>query len=105
MKYAVVETGGKQYKTQEGEVLMVEKLTGKEKDKIEFDKVLLVKTDDQLLIGNPFLKNAKVKAEIVRQFKDKKIRIARFKAKSRYRKVKGHRQEKTEIKISKIVTN
>lgn len=102
MKYAVIRTGGKQYKVSEGDVLEIEKIEGKEKDKIVLDQVLLVRQEKKLLIGKPFLAKAKVKAEILAQFKDKKIRVAKFKAKSRYRRVRGHRQQKTKIKILKI---
>ena len=99
-KYAVIKAGSKQYLVTEGQVLDIEKVDGKKGDKIFFDKVFLIK-DKKLSIGKPQLK-AKVKAEIVEQFKDKKIRVATYKAKSRYRRVKGHRQQKTKVKILKI---
>ena len=99
-KYAVIKTGGKQYIVAEDQLLDIEKIDGKKGDKISFDEVLLVK-DKKLLIGKPQLK-AKVKAEIVEQFKDKKIRVATYKAKSRYRRVIGHRHQKTKVKILKI---
>lgn len=102
MTYAVVQIGAKQYKVFEKDVVDIEKIAGKEKDKIYFDKVLLLVKDKKVFIGQPVLAKIKVKAEIVSQFKDKKIRVARFKAKSRYRKVKGHRQQKTKTKILKI---
>ena len=101
-KYAVIKTGGKQYLVTEGQVLDIEKINGKKEDKISFDEVLLVK-DKKVSIGKPQLK-AEVKAEIVEQFKDKKIRVATYKAKSRYRRVKGHRQQKTKVKILKITS-
>jgi len=100
-KYAVIKTGGKQYLVQEGEELEIEKINDKKGKKISFDKILLIK-DKKVRIGNPFLKKAVVKAEVLEHFKDKKIRISRYKAKSRRRKVKGHRQRKTRVKILKI---
>ncbi|MFC1711934.1 50S ribosomal protein L21 [Patescibacteria group bacterium] len=101
MKYAVIKTGGKQYKVSENETLEIEKVA-EDKKKITFDEVLLVVSDKKVKVGKPFLAKTKVEAEIVAQFKDKKIRVAKFRAKSKYRKVKGHRQQKTKIKILKI---
>ncbi|OGD54093.1 50S ribosomal protein L21 [Candidatus Beckwithbacteria bacterium RBG_13_35_6] len=102
MKYAIILTGGKQYKVTEGETLAVDKLLTEAKKKLIFDQVLLIKDNEKLLIGKPFLNKAKVEAELIDQFKDKKIRVAKFKAKSRYRRVRGHRQPMTRIKITKI---
>jgi len=102
MKYAIIKTGGKQYKVSEGDLLDIEKIEGKEKQKISFDEVLLICQDKKILIGSPLVKKAKVEAEIISQFKDKKIRVAKFRAKSRYRKVIGHRQLKTKVKVLKI---
>ncbi|OGV89706.1 50S ribosomal protein L21, partial [Microgenomates group bacterium RBG_19FT_COMBO_39_10] len=70
--------------------------------KIIFDKILLLVDEKKKLLGQPLVKGVKVTAEIIEQFKDKKIRVATYKAKSRYRKVKGHRSQLTRIKISKI---
>lgn len=103
-KYAVVEIGGKQYLVYENELLEVEKIRGKEKDKITFDKILLIK-DKKIYLGKPYLRKASIKAEIIKHYKAKKIRVATYKAKSRYRKVKGHRQPKTILKILKIDIN
>ncbi len=102
MKYAVIKTGGKQYKVQEGDTCEFEKLPGKSKDKIKFDQVLLVVDGDKTTIGQPLVKNALVTAVIIDQIKGEKIRVAKFKAKSRYRLVKGHRQQLTKVKIDKI---
>ncbi|HUV46769.1 MAG TPA: 50S ribosomal protein L21 [Candidatus Bathyarchaeia archaeon] len=100
-KQAVIQTGGKQYLVAEGESLKIEKIEGKAKDEIIFDEVLLIKTD-KLKIGMPQVTGARVQAEILDQTKEKKIRVSKFRAKSRYRRVKGHRQLKTIIKILKI---
>lgn len=102
MKYAVVKTGGKQYRVKEGEELEVEKIKGKKGDKIELGEVLLLVDNDKVKIGTPKLDKIRVTAEILEQKKDKKIRVAKFKAKSRYRRVKGHRQLLTRVKVLKI---
>ena len=101
-KFAVIQTGGKQYPVLPNQILEIEKIEGKKGKALVLDKVLLLVKGKEVKIGTPFLKGTKVKAEIVEQFKDKKIRIAKFRAKSRYRKVKGHRQQKTRIKIIDI---
>lgn len=102
MKYAVIETGGKQYKICEGETLAIEKIEKEKGAKIEFAEVLLFVEDGKVLVGNPTLKNIRVAGEIIEQIKGKKIRVAKFRAKSRYRKVKGHRQRLTKVKIERI---
>lgn len=99
--YAIIKTGGKQYRVAEGEVLDVEKL-GVEKGKsIDFDQVLLVKRDEEVHIGTPTLE-AKVSATILEDIKDKKIRVLKYKAKSHYKRTLGHRQPLSRIKIVKI---
>ncbi len=102
-KYAVIKTGGKQYLVSSGQTIKVEKIEGKKAAKIEFDQVLLIVNDKKVLVGQPFIKGAKVTAEVKEQIKDKKIKIFKFKAKSRYRLTKGHRQLKTVVEIKKIV--
>lgn len=102
MKYAVIKANGKQFKVQEGDLIKLDKLKGKPKDKLTFDEVLLVIDKEKATIGQPLVKNHKVSAVIVEQKKDKKIRVARFKAKSKYRKVTGHRSSITLVKITKI---
>ena len=105
MKYAVIEISGSQHKVAEGEELEVDKIEGKKGKKLTFDKVLLVVDEKKRKIGNPLVKEAKVTAEILEQFKGKKIRVATFKAKSRYRRVIGHRSLLTKIKIGKITAS
>ena len=104
MKYAIVLIKGKQYLVAEKDTIELEKIEGKEGKKIVFENVLLYKDKEKVLVGKPYVKECQVKAEIVNQFKDKKIRVAKFRAKSRYRLVKGHRQQKTRIKILKILS-
>lgn len=103
--FAVIKTGGKQYLVKAGDVLRVEKLSEAEAGKkVVFDKVLLI-TDDknQVTLGKPYLDKAKVEGTLLRSFKDKKIRVVKYKAKTRYKRVHGHRQQKAEVKIDKIV--
>jgi len=102
--FAVIKTGGKQYKVSEGDVLEVEKLDKKEGDEIIFDQVLLVEEDEEPDFGKPTVEGAKVKAEVLKQGKgDKKI-VYKYKPKKRQRKKKGHRQPFSRIEIKEIVT-
>ncbi|PIZ56494.1 50S ribosomal protein L21 [bacterium (Candidatus Torokbacteria) CG_4_10_14_0_2_um_filter_35_8] len=100
--FAVVETGGKQYKVKEKDTIDVEKLEGDKGKKITFNKVLLVFDDKKAEIGTPYVKKARVEGEIVEQFKDKKIIVINFKNKVRWTGKKGHRQRLTRVKIKKI---
>ena len=99
--FAIIKTGGKQYKVSEGDVIKVEKIEAEAGDKIEFDQVLMVAGDD-VKVGSPVVEGAKVSAEVLDQKKDKKVVIYKFKAKKNYRKKKGHRQPYTLVKIEKI---
>lgn len=101
--YAVIETGGKQYRVQEGDVLFVEKLDVVEGDTVNFDKVLLMSKDGDLVAGKPYVENAKVEASVLTQGKAKKIIVFKYKAKKNYRKKQGHRQPFTKVKVEKIV--
>ena len=102
--FAVIKTGGKQYKVQEGDVLVVEKLGLDEGQKITFDQVLLVDDEEKTLIGTPYLQNALVKGEIIENFKDKKVIIFKKKRRKQYKRKRGHRQELTRIRIEEIVS-
>ncbi len=99
--YAIVETGGKQIKVEVGQKVFVEKLDGNEGDKVTLDKVLLL-GDKKTTVGNPYVKGATVTASVVRQGKQPKIRIYKYKAKANERKTKGHRQPYTLLKIESI---
>src|SRR5690554_2048730 len=101
--YAVIETGGKQYRVQEGDTLFVEKLNAEVGSTVDFDKVLVVSKDGELLAGKPYVDGAKVEASVVDQGKAKKIIVFNYKAKKNYRKKTGHRQPFTKVKIDKIV--
>lgn len=101
--YAVIETGGKQYKVQEGDIISVEKIDSEEGDKIDFSKVLLVSKEDGLIVGKPYIEGAKVEGSVLEQGKGKKIVVFKYKAKKNYKKKQGHRQPFTKVKIEKIV--
>ncbi len=100
--YAIIKTGGKQYKVQEGDEIFIEKIAGESGDKVEFDEVLAISTDDGLNVGRPLLDGAKAEAEILIQGKHKKITIIKYKAKKGYRRKQGHRQPYTRVRITKI---
>jgi len=100
--YAVIQTGGKQYKVTPGEELRVEKLNGKAGDEVYFDNVLLVSKGDRVEVGKPVLKNTKVVAKITRQWRGPKIVVFKYKRRKRYRKTQGHRQDFTAVRIVEI---
>ena len=100
--YAIIETGGKQYKVEEGSVVFVEKLLAEADETITFDRILAVSTDKGLEVGAPYLKDASVAAKVLGQGKEKKIIVFKYKAKKNYRKKQGHRQPYTKVQIEKI---
>ena len=100
--YAIIKTGGKQYRVAEGDVVMVEKLAANEGDAVTFDEVLTVVKDDEVVVGKPVVEGAKVTAKVEAQGKDKKILVFKYKAKSNYRRRQGHRQPFTKVVIEKI---
>lgn len=101
MKYAVIKTGGKQYKVTEGQVIEVERLqSGSEI--VSFSEVLLVVGDDSPQVGTPFISNVQVVGKVLSDTKGEKIRVAKYKAKVRYRRVTGHRQSLTRVMIESI---
>lgn len=101
--YAVIATGGKQYRVSEGAVLRVEKLDAEEGASIEFDRVLLVGDGASISVGKPFLAGGKVQATVMSQGKGRKVEIVKFRRRQNYRRTKGHRQHFTQIKITGIV--
>ncbi len=100
--YAIIQTGGKQYKVAEGDVVRVEKLAAAEGETVEFDQVLTVVKDGEVIVGKPVVEGAKVTAKVEAQGKDKKILVFKYKAKSNYRRRQGHRQPFTKVVIEKI---
>jgi large subunit ribosomal protein L21 len=103
--YAVVKTGGKQYRVQEGDVLRVEKLPGDVGAEIAFDDILLFSDGENLQVGTPNLDNIAVIGHIVEQGKAPKIIVFKYKRRKRYRRKQGHRQPYTAIKIDSIQAN
>ncbi len=102
MKYAVIKTGGKQYKISEEDVVDVERLKAQKDDKVIFDKVLLLVSDDSIKIGKPFIEGEKVEGKLLDNLKGDKIRVSKFKAKVRYRKTIGFRASISKVRIEKI---
>lgn len=100
--YAIIETGGKQYRVAEGDVIFVEKLAGEVGESVNFDKVLALSKGDSLSIGNPVVDGVKVVGKVLAQGKDKKIIVFKYKSKKGYSKKQGHRQPHTKIQIEKI---
>jgi large subunit ribosomal protein L21 len=99
--YAVIQTGGKQYRVSEGETIRVEKLTGDVGQKVEFDQILMV-GGDKVAVGQPFVDGAKVSAEIVGQDRAKKLIVFKKKRRKDYYRKQGHRQPFTELKITGV---
>lgn len=100
--YAVVNTGGKQYKVQQGEVLRIEKIPGDVGSPVTFDRVLMFSNGENVSIGQPVLDNVAVEGHIVEQGKAKKIIVFKYKRRKRYRRKQGHRQEFTAVRIDSI---
>ena len=100
--YAVVTSGGKQYKVEEGETLKVEKIPGDVGSSVKFDRVLMIADGDTVSIGQPVLDDALVEGHIVEQGKSKKIIVFKYKRRKRYRRKQGHRQHFTAIQIDSI---
>ena len=102
MKFAIVETGGKQVKVTEGGSIIIEKLDVKDGGKVAFDKVLLVDDGTTTTVGMPYVKGASVEAELVSTTKGKKLYVEKFKSKTGYNRRIGHRQLHSTMKVSKI---
>jgi large subunit ribosomal protein L21 len=100
--YAIVRIGGKQYRAEVGKTIDVEKLPSAVGDSLEFDQVLLVSDGEQTQIGQPLVTGVTVKAEVIDQFKGKKIIVFKYRFKKRYRRKQGHRQQYTRLAVNKI---
>lgn len=100
--FAVIETGGKQFRVKEGDTLFVEKLPVEAGQTVEVDRVLMVENNGELKVGTPNVDGAKVTLEVVRHGKGRKIIVFKYKAKKNYRRKKGHRQPFTEVVVKSI---
>ncbi|MCS7202200.1 MAG: 50S ribosomal protein L21 [Dictyoglomus sp.] len=100
--FAVVETGGKQYKVSVGSIIEVEKINAKEGEEVILDKILLLNKDGEVLIGKPYLEGVKITAKVLKQDKYPKVIVFKFKRKKHYRRKYGHRQPFTRLAIQNI---
>ncbi len=100
--FAIIETGGKQYKVNEGDILFIEKLDAEEGSSVTFDKVLAVSGDSEFKVGAPYVEGATVSANVVKNGKGKKIYVMTYKSKKNEKRKMGHRQPYTKVQISAI---
>ncbi len=101
--FAIIKTGGKQYKIQAGDILSVEKIPAEAGQKVLFNQVLLIADDNETLIGTPYLDKAAVRAEVLENFKDEKVIVFKKKRRKQFRRTRGHRQELTRLRVDLIV--
>jgi large subunit ribosomal protein L21 len=100
--YAVILTGGKQYRVKEGDLLSVEKLEAGNGETIHFDRVLLIEDGENVLVGTPVLENAVVRAEVIETYKDEKVLVFKKKRRKQFRRTRGHRQQLTKVRVGGI---
>lgn len=100
--YAIIETGGKQYRVAEGQTLKIEKLEAEAGHSVDFDRVLMIGEGEQVKVGTPVIAGAKVIAEVLKQCRGDKVHVIKFKRRKHHMKRAGHRQYFTEIKITKV---
>ena len=103
-EYAIIETGGKQYRVHNNDIVSVERLSVEAGQQVEFDQVLAVSNGQQLLVGTPTVAGASISATVMEHYRDRKIVSFKFKRRKGYRKKKGHRQELTRLKIHTFLT-
>lgn len=101
--YAVIQTGGKQYRVEPGQTVVVEQLAGDTGDAVEFPEVLLVSDEDKVAVGRPTVDGAKVTGQIVEHGRDDKVIVYKFQRRKNYRRKYGHRQAYTAVKINEVV--
>jgi len=102
--YAIIETGGKQYRVEEGKAIKVEKLPQTKGDTVLFDRVLMVNSGEDLQLGKPYLAGGLVRGKVITQGRSRKIIVFKFKAKKNYKRTQGHRQPFSEVLIQTIET-
>ncbi len=102
--FAIIETGGKQYRVAPGDVIRVEMLPEEERETVTFERVLLMRQDDELRVGRPTVEGAQVNGRVLAQGKDKKVTVFKYKPKVRYRIHRGHRQRFTDVQIEDFET-
>jgi len=100
--FAIIKTGGKQYKIQAGDILSVEKIPAEPGQRVLFNQVLLIADDNETLIGTPYLEKAAVRAEVLENFKDEKVIVFKKKRRKQFRRTRGHRQELTRLRVDLI---
>ncbi len=100
--FAILQTGGKQYRVKPGDTIRVETVRGDEGDTLTLEDIRMASVDGNIIIGNPKVDGVSVTAEVVGKGKDKKVVVFKYKAKTRYRKKKGHRQQYTDLRITEI---
>lgn len=104
LMYAVFESGGKQHRVAQGDIVSLERLTAKPGDEVAFETVMMVGEGDDTTVGKPFVPNGKVLAQVLRHERKKKIRVVKFKRRKNYLRKAGHRQEATVVKVTEIVS-
>ena len=100
--YAIIETGGKQYRVQEGDVLRLDRLPAEDNETVVFDRVLAVKQGDEFRIGTPVVEGARVTGRVLGHGRDRKVIVFKYRPKVNYRRKRGHRQAFTRVKIERI---
>ena len=101
----IIDISGKQYNVKKGDVIAIDKIDKKENEKIEFNNILLLKNkDESIKIGTPYVKDTKVEAKVLEHVRDKKVFVFKFKRRKNYKRLRGHKQPYTLVKISKIIT-
>ena len=102
MHYAVIQAGGHQYRVQEGDTIPIDKIDGQVGEKVIFDKILLMKNENGMQVGQPFLSNIQIEATIKEQKRDKKIIVFKYKRRKNHKKMRGHKQPLTVVEIGKL---
>lgn len=100
--YAVIETGGQQFKVKEGDAVKIEKIEGEVGQKVNFEKILMVQTGEKVQLGSPYVQGAMVESEILAQQRHRKVIVFKYKRRQGYQKLQGHKQHFTKIRITKI---